>query len=121
MRPLLATMAAIMAIRLVKIKWLHFAMRPLLATMAAIMAIRLVKIKWLHLAMRPLLATMAAIMAIRLVGGVLRLAMRVATSATHCDTTVTEVAGIILCPLFTKDSSGNQLTDPGTLGQGGLL
>ena len=32
--------------------------------------------------MRPLLATMAAIMAIGLVGGVLRFAMRAATSAT---------------------------------------
>ena len=62
--------------------------------------------KWLHFAMRPLLATMAAIMAIELVGGVLRLAMRAATSATHCGTTVTKVAGIILRPLFTKDSSG---------------
>ena len=40
------------------------------------------KIKWLHFAMRPLLATMAAIMAIELVGGVLRLAMRAAISAT---------------------------------------
>ena len=63
--------------------------------------------KWLHFAMRPLLATMAAIMAIGLVGGVLRLAMRAATSVTHCGTTVTKVAGIILRPLFTKDSSGN--------------